>query len=114
MPFLLNISEIRNYEFIIKVNDIIDKHTKFSYFENITNYKQIKKYLFSWNGPYSDLDIFYKNSNNLKFKIYYFLSKEMICPLIKPIIDIKTYNTNEKKFLQNKYLMKKKIIIQLI
>jgi len=37
MLFLFYISKIRNYEFIIKVNDIIDKHTKFSYFEKITN-----------------------------------------------------------------------------
>ena len=105
---LFDISKIRNYDFINKVNDIIDKHTKFSYFENITNYQKIKKYLFSWNGPYSDLDTFYNNSNNIKFKIYYFLSQEMICPLIKPIINIKTYNINENKFSPEQIFSDKK------
>jgi hypothetical protein len=98
IPFLFDTTETKNEDLVKKVNNIIDKHIKFSYFENITNYKKIKQNLFSWNSPYSDLDIFYKNSNNLKFKIYYFLSQEMIYPLIKPIIDLKTYNTNEEKF----------------
>jgi hypothetical protein len=66
------------------------------------NYKKIKKTLYSWNNPYSDLDIFYKNKNieeereivdekYLKFKISNYLSNDMTRKFIVPILDIDYY-----------------------
>ena len=77
-----------------------EKENNINYFENRKIYKQIKTKLFSWNGYYSDLNIFYnKNSKNkLKYKIYHFLTKENICPFIKPILDINSYLTEIQKF----------------
>ena len=80
-----------------KLVEIINKQIQFNYFENIKTFKKIKRNLFSWNNPYSDIDSFY-NSTNIKFKIYYYLTKEMVCPLLKPIIDLNTYNTKLNKF----------------
>ncbi len=80
-----------------ELEEIINKQIQFNYFENIKTFKKIKRNLFSWNNPYSDIDIFY-NSTNIKFKIYYYLTKEIVCHLLKPIIDLITYNTKLNKF----------------
>ena len=66
------------------------------------NYRKIKKRLYSWNNPYSDLDVFYKNKNTeeerenkdeiyLKFKISNYLSNDMTRKFIVPILDIDYY-----------------------
>ena len=69
------------------------------------SYKQIKKKLFSFNGPYSDLSYFYNNINNDNsqnynkkiYKISNHLTSEFSQPLIVPILDFKFYLQNDKK-----------------
>ena len=59
----------------------------------IKKYRKLKKKSFEWNNSYSDLNVFYSGEgrNRLKFKNYYHLTKELINPLIVPIIDIDSY-----------------------
>ena len=54
-------------------------------------YKNIKKELFSWNGMWSNKDIFYNHPENLKQKLLYHLTKEFTTPLLIPILDIDLY-----------------------
>ena len=90
-----NVDEI----IINKIKELKERNDYFNYLENRKRYKKIKRNLFSWNNPYSDFDTFYKkNTNNLKFKIYYFLSKEMILPLLKPILNLNSYIPKLQKF----------------
>ena len=51
----------------------------------------------------------------IKYKIYHFLTKEKVCPLLKPILDMKLNKSDIPKFdSKTIFKMKKKIIIQLI
>ncbi len=105
---IVNNNENENKEDSVFLQNIIknekEKENNINYFENRKIYKQIKTKLFSWNGYYSDLNIFYdKNSKNkIKYKIYHFLTKENICPFIKPILDINSYKPNIPKFNSKK------------
>ena len=56
-------------------------------------YRKFKKHVFSWNNSYSNLDIFYTEEGKelLKYKISNHLSKEMIRPLIIPVLDLNYY-----------------------
>ena len=59
----------------------------------IKKYRKLKKKSFQWNNSYSDLNVFYslEGRKKLKFKNYYHLTKDLINPLIVPIIDIESY-----------------------
>ena len=100
--------EIKNYHtlyrFTQKIDDILkkkkiddDDESNFEYFENRKRYKKIKEKLFSFNGPYSDINVFY-NEKNLKYKITHFLTKEMVCPFLKPVLDMNLYKPNINKY----------------
>ena len=75
-------------------------------------YKKYKKLIFSWNGMWSNRDLFFENmdSNKIKFKIINHYSKSFMKPLIAPILDLDFYLakfTNfEKEKLFNKNINK--------
>ena len=57
-------------------------------------YRNIKKILFSWNGSYSDLDLFYNinnKKNKIKYKILNHFSKNFSKPILIPIYDFNYY-----------------------
>ena len=56
-------------------------------------YRKIKKILFSWNGSYSDLDLFYtdKKKSLIKYKILNHYSKTFSMPILIPIYDFNYY-----------------------
>ena len=106
--FYSNIQNIKKYKslylFTQRINNILNKEkidedneNNFAYFENRKRYKKIKEKLFSFNGPYSDINVFYKEKN-LKYKITHFLTKEMVCPFLKPVLDMNLYKPDLKKF----------------
>ena len=85
--------------FLVKIFEQIRKSLQFEYNidENKNNiikkYRKLKKKSFQWNNAYSDLNVFYSEEgrNKLKFKNYFHLTKDLINPLIVPIIDIDSY-----------------------
>ncbi len=83
-----------------KIKEYKQKIDNINYFEYRKIYKQIKKKLFSWNGYYSDFNIFYdiNEKNKLKYKIYHFQTNEKVCPYLKPILDMNSYKPNIPKF----------------
>ena len=95
---------IKNKKFEIQIKNQIKSFSKYKL------YKKIKNELFTWNGSYSDKNLFYKSSNKdliLNYKKSNHLTKEKISPLIVPMIyefDYKTYfdqkffNEDIKKF----------------
>ena len=54
-------------------------------------YKSLKKELFIWNGPWSNKELFYKNKNRIKFKLYNHLTKSLLRPFLFPLLDLKYY-----------------------
>ena len=69
-------------------------------------YKKSKKELFSWRGFWSNRYIFYEHPELLKLKKKNHFTKEMIQPLLTPILDIDNYMPNFKKFDKNKLFNK--------
>ena len=65
-------------------------------------YKNIKSKLFSWRGFWSNKYLFYEHPELLKLKIKNHYTKEMIRPLLVPILDIDYYTPNFKKFDKKK------------
>ena len=65
-------------------------------------YKNIKSKLFSWRGFWSNKYLFYEHPELLKLKIKNHYTKEMIRPLLVPILDIDYYTPIFKKFDKNK------------
>ena len=61
-------------------------------------YKSLKKNLFIWNGPWSNKELFYKNKNRLKYKLYNHLTKSMLRPFLIPLLDLKYYTPNFTHF----------------
>ena len=54
-------------------------------------YKSLKKKLFIWNGPWSNKELFYKNKNRLKYKLYNHLTRSLLRPFLVPLLDLKYY-----------------------
>ena len=54
-------------------------------------YKKLKKISFSWNGFWSDRNLFFENSDKLKLKVMNHLTKTMMKPVLEPILDISYY-----------------------
>ena len=54
-------------------------------------YKSLKKRLFVWNGAWSNKELFYKNKNRLKYKLYNHLTKSLLRPFLVPLLDLKYY-----------------------
>ena len=65
-------------------------------------YKNIKSKLFSWRGFWSNKYLFYEHPELLKLKMKNHYTKEMIRPLLVPILDIDYYTPNFKKFDKSK------------
>ena len=74
----------------------------------IKKYRKFKKNIYLWNNAYSDLNIFYSSEGKkkLKFKNYYHLTKDLINPLIVPIIDIDSYLKKFINFIPSNQLFK--------
>ena len=66
------------------------------------NYKLNKAKLFSWKGFWSNKYLFYSHPELLKLKIKNHYTKEMIKPLLVPILDIDYYTPPFKKFDKTK------------
>ncbi len=80
---------------------------------NLNNtYRKIKKQLFSFNGPYSNFEVFYndnKNNNNtdnnnkkLLYKESSHLTSEFTQPLLVPILDYESYILKDTNFTIDK------------
>ena len=65
-------------------------------------YKKMKKRLFSWIGFWSDRYLFFKHPEYLKIKVKNHFTKEMIKPLLSPVLDINYYLPKFSKFDKNK------------
>ena len=73
----------------------------------IKSYRKLKKDLYSFNNPYSNLQVFYnipldQKPYYLKYKISNFLSKDMSRKFIKPIIDMDFYMPNFRRYENDK------------
>ena len=89
-------------EFILKNNFEIQIKNQVRSFSKFKLYKKIKYEQFTWNGSYSDKNLFfYFNSNKKNLKLNYkkanHLTKEKINPLIIPMIYVYDYNTKHLK-----------------
>ena len=69
---------------------------------NRNNYKSNKSRLFSWSGFWSNKYLFYEHPELLKLKIRNHYTKEMVKPLLVPILDIDYYTPPFKKFDKTK------------
>ena len=104
-----NISNLT--DFYIKIFYKNKKLLYESYIKKKNNYKNIKKNLFSFNGLWSEKNLFFEkeNQNNIKCKTVHHYSKELILPLTKIILDINDYLpkfssfNKENLFLNNEY-----------
>ena len=104
----------KNIEKTVKqtIKDLINQNKQ--YFNNFCfeqmlrkkNYKKIKKKLFSWNGFWSNKNLFYKHPEYLKLRIKNHFTKDMTKVLLAPILDIDYYLPNFKKFDKNKLFNK--------
>ena len=65
-------------------------------------YKRCKKHLFSWRGFWSNRFLFFEHPELLKLKKKNHFTKEMIQPLLTPVLDIDYYLPNFKKFDKSK------------
>ena len=70
------------------------------------NYKIVKKRLFSWRGFWSDRYLFFRHPEYLKVKIKNHFTKEMVRPLLSPVLDINYYLPNFTKFNKDKLFNK--------
>ena len=65
-------------------------------------YKNNKARLFSWKGFWSNKYLFYEHPELLKLKTKNHYTREMIRPLLVPILDLEYYTPPFKKFHKNK------------
>ena len=82
---------------ITKVKLSSNEYINYSYQTQRTKrnaYKSLKKRLFIWNGPWSNKELFYKNKNRLKYKLYNHLTKSLLRPFLVPLLDLKYYTPN--------------------
>jgi len=70
--------------------------------EKRNNYKLNKSKLFSWRGFWSNKYLFYEHPELLKLKTKNHYTKEMVKPLLVPILDIDYYTPPFKKFDKKK------------
>ena len=61
-------------------------------------YKFLKKRLFIWNGAWSNRELFYKNKDRLKYKLYNHLTRSLLRPFLVPLLDLKYYTPNFTHF----------------
>ena len=89
---------------IPSVETLIRQYSNTSYLEEKkrrNNYKRTKSRLFSWTGFWSNKYLFFEHPEYLKLKIKNHYTKEMIKPLLSPVLDVNYYLPNFKKFNKN-------------
>ena len=87
----------------------IKKYSNTYYFQEKkrrNEYKKCKKELFSWRGFWSNRYLFFEHPEYLKLKKKNHFTKEMIQPLLSPILDIEYYLPDFKKFDKSKLFNK--------
>ena len=87
----------------------LKKYSNTSYFiEKLkrNRYKKVKYKLFSWRGFWSNKYLFFTHPEYLKFKIKNHYTKEMIKPILTPILDINYYLPKFKLFEKKKLFNK--------
>ena len=87
----------------------IKKYSNTSYIQEKkrrNEYKKCKKELFSWRGFWSNRYLFFEHPELLKLKKKNHFTKEMIQPLLTPILDIDYYLPEFKKFDKSKLFNK--------
>ena len=97
-------------ELVPLVEEQIRKYSNTSYIQEKlrrNNYKKTKKKLFSWGGFWSDRQLFFKNPQYLKVKSKNHLTKEMIRPLLSPILDVHYYIPDFSRFDKTNLFNKK-------
>ena len=77
------------------------------------NYKKIKSKLFSWKGFWSNKYLFYEHPELLKLKIKNHYTKEMVKPLLVPILDIDYDLPPFKKFDKSKLFRNNNYLYQI-
>ena len=86
----------------------LEKYSNSSYEsqkEKKSKYQKLKKKMFSWNGLCSDKDLFYKNVNRLKLKMVNHYTKNLMKPLLMPILDLDYYIPNFTHYNVNEMFM---------
>ena len=79
----------------------LKKYSTFSYFtekQRKNNYKKCKIKLFSWRGFWSNKYLFFMHPEYLKLKTTNHYTKEMIKPILTPVLDINYYLPKFKTF----------------
>ena len=80
--------------------EYLDEKNKNEYINAIMNnkiYRKLKKFLHSFNQPFSDFNIFYteEGKKKLKYKIFNHVTSQFIHPLLTPIFDVTYYLPKE-------------------
>ena len=72
-------------------------------------YKKYKKKIFSWNGMWSNKELFYGeiSSHKIKYKVINHYTKNFMRPLISPILDINYYLPKFTQYNKNELFIKK-------
>ena len=94
-------NEITKFDLYQLNYELFEDETYIELFNLKKSYKQLKKQLFSFNGPYSKPEIFYSENNNnrkLIYKISNHLTSEFTQPLLVPILDYKSYLPNKNMY----------------
>ena len=69
----------------------VQKENSTLYKTKKATYRKVKKKLFSWNSPWSDKTVFYKEKGKLREKLIVHYTKEFAMPILAPILDIEYY-----------------------
>ena len=108
-----------DYSYQINLNELLPLYEKelLKYSSNSTKnkknqrilYKKYKKSIFSWNGMWSNKELFYGdiNSHKIKYKIINHYTKNLMRPLISPILDINYYLPKFTEYNKNELFIKK-------
>ena len=81
--------------------------------KNLNTYRSIKKQLFSWRNAWSNHELFYRNSDELKQKILNHYSQDLAQFMLIPILDINSYLPNFRFFKKENLFLSKKEFINL-
>jgi len=105
-PEILEQMNVKNTKLINQNKKKENFKSNIEKFQVEKNYKKIKKKIFSWNGSYSNLNLFYteEGKKQLKYRILNHYTKEMTLPFLKPILNLKSYlPLNYEKLFINEY-----------
>ena len=83
---LLSLLPLYEKELMKYSNNSLEKNIKY---KNI--YKMFKKQSFSWLGFWSDRKLFFENKEKLKYKLVNHITKNLMKPVLSPILDMSYY-----------------------